>query len=203
MSLFGNFSELYKKKDHIKYVDDYATELEQDEKGKYRKITSYIGPKIPVRTELKSLRPRLFAVVLMAFLLTSALIYALFMKHASGISILLSTLLTATLFPCLYLIMGTLHLPYSGKPMQRDGYMHGMIRMLRSAGAIMILLIAVFVDDFLYRLRVRDWMYFKEDILFLVLIVVADLLAVGIVLILRSIEVDELELNQYNEMQNL
>ena len=38
---------MYKNKDHIKYIQDYETELIQDEKGKYRKKVTYIGPYIP------------------------------------------------------------------------------------------------------------------------------------------------------------
>ncbi|MCR5279788.1 MAG: hypothetical protein K6E19_10160 [Lachnospiraceae bacterium] len=203
MSLFGNFGELYKKKDHVKFIDNYEVELEEDEKGKYHKKVKYTGPYIPVRTELKSLRPRLIAVALMAFCVVTFLVIATFMKHASVNFVLSELFLAISLFPGLYLIMGLMHLPYSGKPMQRDGYMHGMIRVLNSSGAILVFMGLELVSELLYRLRYADWMFFSEDILFLVIVILAGGISAGIMVIIRSIEVDELELNQYNEVQKM
>lgn len=203
MSLFGNYGELYKKKDHIKFIDNYEVDLVEDKKGKFHKQVKYIGPYIPVLTELKSLRPRLIAVVLMAFCVVALLVRTTFMKHASVSFVLSEVFLAIALFPGLYLIMGLLHLPYSGKPMQRDGYMHGMIRVLNSSGAIAVFMGLELVSELIFRLRYADWMFFKEDILFLAMVIGAGGLAVGIIAIIRSIEVDELELNAYNETQNL
>ena len=203
MALFGNIENLIRKKDHIRYIDDYDTDLVEDEKGKYRKKVVYTGPMIPIMSDPKSVRARLLAVIPMVLANAAAVVYAAFMKHASVSWVLTNTLLIGVMFPSFYMIMALLHLPYSGKPMQRDGYMHGMIRMFRSAGAVMVVQIAGFVNDFFYRFYFKDWMFFPEDFLFLGLIVGSGLLAGGIVLILRSIEVDELELNRYNEIRNI
>ena len=81
--------------------------------------------------------------------------------------------------------------------------MHGMIRMLNSSGAIAIFMGLELVSELIFRLRFSDWMFFKEDFLFLALVIIAGGLAGGIIAIIRSIEVDELELNAYNESSNL
>ena len=196
MSLFGNnFGDFYKKKDHIRYINDYEEELYTDEKGKHHRRAVYIGPYIPIENEISSLRRILAGVVLLALALVTALVAAMFINHTTGWFFLTTIPMAAAAFPALYLVMGVLNLPYSGKPMQRDKYMHGIIRMFRSSGALITIIAVTFVSEFVYRIIYSDWMFLRGDIIFMLLLGAVLIACIGIILLLRAIEVNEIELN--------
>jgi hypothetical protein len=192
MSLFGKPGEFYSKKDHIQYLDDYEIRYVKDEKGREKKEIVYIGPMIPVQEDKKRLRIKLPCAAVLAVLAVFTVLSAVFTRHVGGLIAELPLIIS--LFPCLYLIMGIFLLPYSGKPMKRDVYMHGMIRVFRSCGALTVLMGIVLVIEILRRITQQDTLFLRDDVLFIVRIVGAIALSVLIILILRSVEIDEKEL---------
>jgi hypothetical protein len=101
--------------------------------------------------------------------------------------------LMAGLFPCLYLAMGVLALPFRGKPMRRDQYMHSFIRISRSCTAILIFAFLAELITLIYRMIENDWLYLPADWRFTVSGIILIAAAVAIILILRSIEITERE----------
>ena len=81
MSLFGNLQDLYKNKDHIKYIDDYDTELVTDEKGKVRKRVTYIGPYIPIKTDKKFCRALFILIDILSLASTALILFACVIRH--------------------------------------------------------------------------------------------------------------------------
>ena len=195
MALFGNFGDLYKKKDHLQYVNDYSDELYEDENGKTRRRSVYIGPHIPIRNELRNLRLILAGAVLLTLILIAALVTALFLNHTTAWFFLVTIPLAVAAFPALYLVMGVMHLPFSGKPMQRDSYMHGIVRMFRSCGAIIAIMAVILAAEFIYRFMNNDWIFLRDDIFFMLLIAAVIVSGIGIIMLLRAVDVDEIEMN--------
>ena len=194
MSLFGNFGDLYKKKDHLVYADDYEDELYEDEHGKTRRRVTYIGPYIPVRNDARSLRFILIGVILLTAMTAAGIGAGMLINHTTGWWFFTTVPVSIAAFPCLYLIMGTLHLPYSGKPLQRDAYMHGMVRMLRSCGAIIVLSAVTLAAEFLFRIIHSDWLFLRGDIAFMLILFGIMAACIGIIFLIRAIDVDELDL---------
>ncbi len=194
MSLFGNFGDLYKKKDHLIYADDYEDELYEDEHGKTRRRVTYIGPYIPVRNDARPLRIIIVGILVLSGLTIAAVVSAMLINHTSAWWFFTSVPMTAAAFPCLYMVMGTLHLPYSGKTIQRDAYMHGIVRMFRSSGAIIALTAITLLSEFVFRIIKKDWMFLNGDKLFLALLAGIILTCLGIIFLLRMIDADEVEL---------
>ena len=191
---FINPGGMYKNKDHIKYIDDYETELIRDEKGKYKKKVTYIGPYIPFNEPISKVRIKFILSDILSLAVCAATGYASLIRHTTGGWLLTVLPLMVSLLPCLYLIMGAVSLPMSGKPMQRDRYMHSIIRCFRSCAAIGILDVMVILSDILYRVSKSDWMFLKGDYIFYACIVSAGLFSVGIIAILRLVQLDEREL---------
>ena len=192
MSFFGNSGEFYKKKDHIQYLDDYEIRYVTDEKGREKKTVVYTGPLIPVTEEKNKLRIKLLSVSVIAVCTVLTVLSAVFTRHVGGMIAELPLIIS--LFPCLYLTMGVFLLPFSGKPMKRDAYMHGMIRVFRSCGALAVLMGVVLVSEIIRRIAQQDTLFLRGDIMFIVRIIGALILCVAIILILRSVEIDEKEL---------
>ena len=192
MSFFGNSGEFYKKKDHIQYLDDYEIRCVTDEKGREKKTVVYTGPLIPVTEEKNKLRIKLLSVSVIAVCTVLTVLSAVFTRHVGGMIAELPLIIS--LFPCLYLVMGVFLLPFSGKPMKRDAYMHGMIRVFRSCGALTVLMGVVLVSEIIRRIAQQDTLFLRGDIMFIVRIIGALILCVAIILILRSVEIDEKEL---------
>ena len=189
-----NFDELYKKKDHVKYINDYETELVEDAKGRYRKRVKYIGPYIHFNESLKTLRIKFIIADMFAILTALLLVGANRVPHTTGGWLFTMLPLLAALFPGLYLIMGVFSLPMNGKPMQRDRYMHSMIRAFRSSAAIIVFMIVVLISGLVYRLLMSDWEFLKGDIIFMICVIMAAFLSAGLILVLRLVNIDEREL---------
>ena len=186
---------MYKNKDHIKYIEDYETELIQDEKGKYRKKVTYVGPYIPFDEPAGRVRLKFILTDILALAVCAATGYASLVRHTTGGWLLTVLPLMVSLLPCLYLIMGAISLPMSCKPMKRDRYMHSIIRCFRSCGALVILDIAIILSDILYRAMKSDWMFLNGDYIFYSCVAGAGILSAVIILVLRTVKIDERELN--------
>lgn len=193
-NFFVNPGGMYKNKDHIKYIEDYETELIQDEKGKYRKKVTYIGPYIPFDEPVGRVRLKFILSDILTLAVCAATGYASLVRHTTGGWLLTVLPLMVSLLPCLYLVMGAISLPMSGKPMKRDRYMHSIIRCFRSCGALVILDVVVILSDILYRVMKSDWLLLKGDYIFYSCVMGSGILSVVIILILRTVKIDEKEL---------
>lgn len=198
MGYLKKFTELSEKKDHLRYVNDYSTELYTDKKGKTKEKVTYIGPVIPFKNDKKEVTMKLVAVALLSVLLIASIVYGAMCEHTTGSWFLTSLPMAVSFFPCLYLAMGTIELPFNAKPMQRDRYMHSIIRVFKSCGALMGIMIAELLFELVYRLIHKDWMFLKGDIVFLVAVFGALVCAVLSILILRSIDTDEREIEEFD-----
>jgi hypothetical protein len=103
------------------------------------------------------------------------------------------------LFPGMYLLMGALSLPFRGRPMRRDQYMHSFIRASRSAVAVIVCAAAGLIASIIYRAVNGDWSFFREDRLFIILCLVSAALASGVLSLLRTVEVAERPNETYNK----
>ncbi|MBR6381714.1 MAG: hypothetical protein IKS07_08600 [Lachnospiraceae bacterium] len=199
MGSFGNGRELYQYKDYYRYIDDYETELVEDEKGRYRKKVTYVGPLIRITGDIPSARRIFLLTDLLSVLVMGALLTAAFVRHTTGGWLLTVLPLMISLFTGAWLVMGAFALPLSGKPMRRDRYMHSMIRCFRSCGAVLVLMAVLIASELLYRGRNGDWMFLRGDFCFLGCIFAAAAMAFGIIRLLRLVPVDERELVEFDQ----
>ena len=82
-------------------------------------------------------------------------------------------------------------LPYRQKPMRRDRFMHGITRMQRSSVAVIAFAAVSLIVSFIYRAVVGDWMFFKEDRLFIALCIGVGICCAGVLILLGSLETEE------------
>ena len=194
MGLFGSFSDTKSKfSDLRKYVDDYEIVEEQMPNGKLKKTVRYKGTWTILREVSSGTFFKLWLTVLMAFALIGVYVYTLTLTHTTSGLYTVMVPLMAGLFPCLYLAMGVLALPFRGKPMRRDQYMHSFIRISRSCTAILIFAFLAELITLIYRMIENDWLYLPADWRFTVSGIILITAAVAIILILRSIEITEKE----------
>ena len=194
MGLFGSFSDTKSKfSDLRKYVDDYEIVEEQMPNGKLKKTVRYKGTWTILREVSSGTFFKLWLTVLMAFALIGVYVYTLTLTHTTSGLYTVMVPLMAGMFPCLYLAMGVLALPFRGKPMRRDQYMHSFIRISRSCTAILIIAFLAELITLIYRMIENDWLYLPADWRFTVSGIILITAAVAIILILRSIEITEKE----------
>ena len=192
MGLFGSFSDTKSKfSDLRKYVDDYEIVEEQMPNGKLKKTVRYKGTWTILREVSSGTFFKLWLTVLMAFALIGVYVYTLTLTHTTSGLYTVMVPLMAGLFPCLYLAMGVLALPFRGKPMRRDQYMHSFIRISRSCTAILVIAFLAEPITLIYRMIENDWLYLPADWRFTVSGIILITAAVAIILILRSIEITE------------
>ena len=194
MGLFGSFSDTKSKfSDLRKYVDDYEIVEEQTPNGKLKKTVRYKGTWTILREVSSGTFFKLGLTALMAFALIGVYVYMLTLTHTTSGLYTVMVPLMAGLFPCLYLAMGVLALPFRGKPMRRDQYMHSFIRISRSCTAILVFAFLAELITLIYRMIENDWLYLPADWRFTVSGIILIAAAVAIILILRSIEITEKE----------
>lgn len=192
----GKGSKLF---DRLKYTEDFRLETETDEKGRTHKKAVYIGTWFVVRDYGTADRLRmagsLFAAVAVMIIQFSMLL----LHHAGSGSLLVALPLAAALFPGMYLLMGTVSLPYRGKPMRRDQYFHGIIRMSRSAVAVLAFNTVAALAVLIYRTIKNDWLFLKGDWTYLILFLISAVLCAGVIWILRGIDITEKPNGSYTE----
>lgn len=179
-----------------KYVDDFKVVEAPDKKGRLRKTAVYSGTWTVLRDKKAGQRAVWASLVLS---LAAAAVYfrALLLTHFGSGKLLVMAPLCLGLFPLLYLLMGCTELPYRGKPLRRDQYMHGFIRMCRSAVAVASFDLVSVVALFILRAVEGDWLFLPEDWQFLVLTILAALFAILILILLRGIDLSERENSAY------
>lgn len=184
----GKGSKLF---DRLKYTEDFRLETETDEKGKTRKKAVYIGTWFVIRDYGKADRLRMIGSLLAAAAVMVIQFALLLQSHAGSGSLLVILPLAAALFPGLYLLMGASSLPYRGKPMRRDQYMHGIIRMSRSSVAVLAFNTVAALATLVVRAVKGDWMFLSGDWTFLILFLASAVLCAVILWLLRAIEITE------------
>lgn len=192
----GKGSKLF---DRLKYTEDFRLETETDEKGKTRKKAVYIGTWFVIRDYGTADRLRMAGSLLAAAAVMIIQFSMLLLRHAGSGSLFVVLPLAAALFPGMYLLMGAGSLPYRGKPMRRDQYFHGIIRMSRSAVAILAFNTVAALAALIYRTVKNDWLFLKGDWLFLILFGISAVLCAGVIWILRGIDITEKPNESYTE----
>lgn len=200
MGLLGNLMNGEKRiSDSLNYINDYKTEIVEDEKGKTRKRLRYVGVWYYIDDEE---RPAKVKLILSAALCAAAAV-CLALSLGGG-CIKRGWLLAAVprllaLLPGLYLLMGAFTLPFRLKPMHRDKYMHSFVRILRSSAAMMIMQGVSLIAKLVYRIVLADWMFLGEDWIGLVSCVVMIACCLGALLLLKSVGIEEKPNSAYDE----
>lgn len=200
MSLLGNLLDGSKRiSDTLNYVDDYKTELVEDEKGRMRKKTTYVGIWYFVDDEPRAARVKLIVSAALCVLAAALCVLPLFIKGVERGWLLAALPKLLALFPLLYLLMGAASLPFSLKPMHRDRYMHSFVRILRSGAAVGVMTLVSFGAKLVYRMVNADWMFMGKDVLELVCGLGAIAALTAAILLLRSVGVEEKPNSAYDE----
>lgn len=186
----GNIIERSK----LKYVEDYTTELYEDEKGRTREKIVYVGPLVKTLEPQKNVRVKSVIATLLAALELFCQYRFITVNHSSMSWFLTVIPLAISLFAGLYLIMGLSKLPFWGQDMKRDSYLNGIIRVIKSAAGIAVCVTVSLVGEALYRLINHDTLFLTDDFWFYGYTIGSILLCIVIVLIIRSIRIDEREL---------
>ncbi len=184
--------------DTLRYVEDFKTEEVKDAKGRIRKVTTYIGTWNAFRETGNGTLLKLIGSALLAAAAAVSAMLILLKPHGFGNELVVMIPFMVLLLPMLYLLMGAISLPYRRKPMRRDQYMHGMIRMQRSAVAVIAFAAVGVLSSLVFRIIRGDWLFLKEDKLFLLYAALIILCAAGILALLGSIELSELPNGAYS-----
>ena len=176
-----------------KYVNDFEVTEEKDAGGRLKKKVIYKGPLMVLRDPSPAVFARLWITLGLTLALAAAYVKMLLLTHLAGGQLLVMLPPLAGLFPLLYLLMGAAALPFRGKPMRRDQYMHSFIRVFRSAAAVAACSALGQAAAVIYRAVVSNWEYFPEDWLFTGLGLGVVIAAAGIIFLLRPVEVAEQE----------
>ena len=183
--------------DTLRYVNDFQTEEITDGKGKTRKKITYIGTWNVLRDTGRRTLVKLISSAGLSVVAVALVFAVLLLQHGFGGDYVVMVPFMVVLFPLFYLLMGASSLPYRQKPMRRDQYMHGMIRMQRSSVAIMVLAAVGTIASLIVRTVRKDWLFLSEDWLFLVYAVLLIVCCGGILVILQSLELAELPNSAY------
>ena len=194
MGLFDSMVERGRSfSDLNRYTRDFRIVEEKDRKGRVRKQAVYIGSWTAVRDFDRRKKAGLWMVAAMAAVLIAVYVYMVLLTHAASGQIWVILPLLAGLFPCMYLAMGVLILPYTGKPMRHDQYMHSFIRIFRSALAVIIFAAVGLAGTLVYRMISKDWMFLPEDWRFTGSVCAVIFLCAGMIAVLRSMDMKELD----------
>ena len=194
MALFPGLGKNGGKRGVTKFTDDYTIEYYTDAKGRDKERAVYIGPHIPIREELKSLRLKLIGILVLGLITVALILTCHLINHTTAWWFGTVIPLGAALFPAMFILFSLPNLPFKDGSMQRDGYMHGIIRLFNCFGALTAIMAVELVFETIYRAVNSDWMFVSGDIVFLILVVLVIVASIAAIVILRSIDVDETEL---------
>ncbi len=176
-----------------KYVDDFRIEEHTDEKGRIRREAVYTGLWTVLRDRGTAVRARLWISLAGAVLIAVLHVLMLLIPHGAAGDYLVMIPVLAALFPELHLQMGCLSLPFRGRPMRRDQYMHSFIRASRSAVAVGILMLSAAAASLIRRAVQADWLFFPGDRFFLSGCAAVTALCAAVLILLRGIDLTERE----------
>ena len=192
MKLFGNTEESRRSfGDLTKYIDDFKIETTTDSRGRVRKKAVYTGVWTVLRETGTGTACRLWGALALSVAVAAACAFQLLTEHAYGGKYPVMVPLLAGLFPCLYLVMGCLSLPFRQRPMRRDQYMHSFIRAFRSGTAVLTFQAIGLIASLIYRIAAADWLFLAGDIRFLIAGALVIAFAGGVIWLLRRTEVTE------------
>lgn len=182
----------------MKFASLYQSENYVDARGRKKTRLRYTGPwTVPLSTD-RGTRIRIRACGIGTWLILAALIGLQLFRHASSGCWYTAVPLMAALFPGAYGALGSIDLPWRLKPLTRDRYMHSVIRICRSSLAVLILTgAAAVVCEPVYRIISGDWIFLSEDVLYLILCLIAAGLAFGEIITLRGMEFHEVPNERY------
>ena len=193
MGLFDSFTEKGRSfSDLRKYIEDFEI-VEEVQNGKLKKTAKYKGTWTILKKVSSGTFCKLWAVLALSAGLTALYIRTLLLTHLTSGRMTVMIPLLAGLFPLLYLMMGALALPFRGKPMRRDQYMHSFIRVSRSSVAVIACTALAQLATLIHRLIGHDWQYFPEDRAFTGYCLAIMIAAVANIFLLRSVELTEKE----------
>ena len=175
-----------------KYAEDFRIVEVTDQKGRLRRKTAYTGIWFVLRNRERD-GWKLWAALVCALMLFAAHIWLLMTTHMASNELIVMIPLLVSLFPELYLLMGTFALPFRRKPQRRDQYMHSFVRIYRSVAAVSVCTGFAFLVSLVLRIIRSDWQFLSGDWVFSVLCLVILLLTFCLVFLLRSVPVDERE----------
>ena len=183
--------------DRHQYAGDFEIVDITDAKGRTRKRALYRGTWTALRPPEKNAKIKLWATLALALAL--AIIYGrmVTLTHLTSGRILAMLPLYGGMLPGLYLLMGAASLPFTGRPMRRDQYMHSFIRVSRSAAAVIVCVALGIIVSSVYRAIDGNWSFFPEDRLFLILCFLILGTAAGTITLLRTIDLMEKENGAY------
>ena len=176
--------------DTLRYVDDFKTEL-VTENGRTRKKTTYIGVWEVLREPGRGTLIRIIGSAVLAAIAAAAGIGVLLVPHGAAGSYFVLVPHLGCLFPLLYLAMGAFSLPYRQKPMRRDQYMHGPVRMQRSSIAVLAFTIVGAAASGIVRWIAQDGLILTGDVLYYAGCLAIALACGGILLLIGGIDIAE------------
>ena len=199
MGLFSDLSGIGKNTPFSikgRYADDFLIKEVPDKKGRLHKKAIYQGTWTVIR-DWNAARRILWGVLALTAVEVVAYARALLLTHFSSGKLLVMLPLAVGLFPLFYLFRGMTALPFRGKPMRRDQYMHSFIRMSRSAVAVACLALVGLLATLAYRIALQDWLFLPEDKLFVALCAASIVIPAAIILLLRGVDLAERENRAY------
>ena len=192
MGLFDSPVEKGKSfSDLKKYVSDFEIVEVKDKKGRLRKRAVYKGTWTVIQSSDTAVKLKLWGTLALAVILAVVYIRMLLLTHLASGQILVMVPFLAGLFPALYLVMGAFSLPFRGKPMRRDQYMHSFIRVSRSAAAVIVCAAIGLIASLIYRAVAGNWLFWPEDRLFVIFCFLIMGMSAGTITLLRSIDLTE------------
>lgn len=196
MGLFNDMTGIGKVKNlsnQTRYVNDYKLVEIPDKKGRFRKKAVYIGTWYLVREWNAETKRQLWGSMVLTVAEAAVYVWMLMLTHLGSGRLLVMLPLLAGIFPVWYMLMGAAVLPYRGKPMRRDQYMHSFIRVSRSTVAVAAFDAVGVAAAFIYRIILNDWMFLAGDWRFLIASFLILILSLLIVIMLRRIDISERE----------
>ena len=174
-----------------KYIDDFQIVEEKDASGKIRRSAVYTGIWFVSLEKPGKTRIKLWGSLALAVAMAAVYGWMLTLTHTVSGQYPVIVPLLAGLFPCLYLLMGVFSLPYRGRPMRRDQYMHSFIRASRSAVAVGVCDLIAMAAALICRAVTGDWIYLPEDWKFTIPGIAVPLMALAVIFLLRSVDLTE------------
>ncbi len=194
MKLFGSAPGKEREfSDLRKYVNDFEITETTDQNGKKKKTVIYKGTWTTLKEASSRTFCKLWAALVLSIGLTVMYIRIMLITHLTSGQFTVMIPLLAGLFPVLYLMMGALALPFRGRPMRRDQYMHSFIRVSRSCTAVIVCVILAQIAALIFRISGQNWEYFREDWLYTGFSLAVILVAAGTIFLLRSVDLIERE----------
>ena len=185
------------------YVDDYQLEETTDSRGRRKTVARYIGQWTVVTEREEGAKRKLFLTLALCIFTPAAAAATQFISHTAASAWYVQLPQLFALFPALYMLMGAAKLPYRLKPMRRDEYMKGMIRVSRSAVGVIAFETAAAAAGFVYRHRSGESAYSAGDAVWLCLLGAAILCSVGAILVLGRLEISQRTNSYYEEVLEL